>query len=174
MGEIKNKVIVWGVDGFNTLGLMRELGNHGLDLIFLIKGHKGISASSKYCKKFIETETIEEGYNLLLETYASEPYKPILITPGDDIIIFIDRHKEELEKQFGLDRWYVANVAEDADIDIAYRFGELVPVLCKIPHKEHSDQRSEKYPAYLQYQPFVEFDFHISPQKLSNTRMKHM
>ncbi len=100
MGEIKNKVIVWGVDGFNTLGLMRELGNHGLDLIFLIKGHKGISASSKYCKKFIETETTEEGYNLLLETYASEPYKPILITPGDDIIIFIDRHKEELEKHF--------------------------------------------------------------------------
>lgn len=100
MREIKNKVIVWGVDGFNTLGLMRELGNHGLDLVFLIKGHKGIAASSKYCKKYIETATVEDGYEFLLKNYTSEEDKPIIITPGDDIIIFIDRHKEELEKHF--------------------------------------------------------------------------
>ena len=100
MVKIKNKVIVWGSDCFNTLGLMRELGGRELELVFLIKGHKGIAASSKYCQDYIETSTIEDGYSHLIENYRSEDVKPIIITPSDEIITFIDRHKEDFEKYF--------------------------------------------------------------------------
>lgn len=95
---IKNKIIVWGIDDFNTLGLMRELGQFGLDLMFLIKGKSGFASKSKYCKKYKETASIQEGYTFLLTEYKGEQYKPILIVSGDEFITYIDEHKVELEK----------------------------------------------------------------------------
>ena len=62
MKKIENKVIVWSIDDFNTLGLMRELGEESFELIFLIKGNAGIAASSKYCKQYVETKSINDGY----------------------------------------------------------------------------------------------------------------
>lgn len=100
MEKVENKVIVWSIDDFNTLGLMRELGNAELDMLFLVKGHAGFAVKSKYCKKYIETPTIEDGYKYLLENYANESKKPILITSSDEIITFVDQHKEEFENLF--------------------------------------------------------------------------
>lgn len=100
MQLVKNKVIVWSIDDFNTLGLMRQLGKKGLDLLFLIKGCANFASKSKYCKKYIEKETIEEGYDYLLNNYKQEEYKPIIIVASDEIITFIDQHKEEFEKYF--------------------------------------------------------------------------
>lgn len=100
MKKIPNKVIVWGIDDFNTLGLMRELGQPEIDLLFLIRGKKNIAAYSVYCKQYIETDSIEEGYEYLLSVYKKEKCKPIIITNGDDIATFIDSHLNELEPYF--------------------------------------------------------------------------
>ena len=51
----KNKIIIWGADGFNTLGLLRQLGQDDFDLFFLIKGSASYASKSKFCKKFVET-----------------------------------------------------------------------------------------------------------------------
>ena len=37
--DVRNIVIVWGIDNFNTLGLLRQLGSAGLNLFLLIFGH---------------------------------------------------------------------------------------------------------------------------------------
>lgn len=100
MKKVENKVIVWSIDDFNTLGLMRELGNAELDMLFLVKGNAGFAVKSKYCKKYIETSTVEAGYKYLMETYIHERKKPILIISSDEIITFVDQHKEEFEKLF--------------------------------------------------------------------------
>lgn len=100
MAKIQNKVIVWGIDNFNTLGLIRELGMAGLDLIFLIKGKGKLAVQSKYCKMYIETKTIQEGYDYLIANYVNEVQKPIIIVSGDNIITYIDRHRTELEPYF--------------------------------------------------------------------------
>ena len=77
MTRVENKVIVWSIDDFNTLGLMRELGNADLDMLFLIKGHAGMAARSKYCKAYVETPTIEEGFRYLLELAQVERIVPM-------------------------------------------------------------------------------------------------
>lgn len=100
MKIIENKVIVWSIDDFNTLGLMRELGNADLDMLFLVKGRAGFAVKSKYCKNYIETPTIEDGYKYLMKNYANRSKKPILIISSDEIITFVDQHKEEFEKFF--------------------------------------------------------------------------
>lgn len=98
--RLKNKVIIWGCDNFNTLGLLRELGEPGIDVFFLIKGNKSYASESKYCTDSHCVNDNKEGYDYLLRTFTKEPVKPIIITPADDIAVFIDKHKEELEPYF--------------------------------------------------------------------------
>ena len=93
---IQNKVIIWASDDFNSLGLLRELGEHNVELFFLIKGKRSYAAESKYCVHYKETRTYQEGYDFLMNTYKDEEYKPIIITSGDGISVFIDKHKDEL------------------------------------------------------------------------------
>lgn len=100
MNTVKNKVIVWSIDDFNTLGLMRELGNADLDMLFLIKGHAGFAAKSKFCQKYVETDSVESGFTYLKEHFAEEENKPIVIIASDDIVTFVDEHRDELEKRY--------------------------------------------------------------------------
>ena len=53
MKSINNPVILWSIDDFNTLGLLRELGKSDLNVIFLIKGKAGYASKSKYCTQHI-------------------------------------------------------------------------------------------------------------------------
>ena len=97
---VLNKVILWGADDFNMLGLLRELGKHDVDVFFLIKGKKGYAAQSKYCVNCKETRTYQDGHDFLMGEFSNELHKPIIITSGDGISVFIDQHKEELEQYF--------------------------------------------------------------------------
>ena len=98
MNTINNKVIVWSIDDFNTLGLMRELGQSNLDLLFLVKGQAGFACKSKYCKKYKETESIEEGFEFLISSFKEEAAKPILIISSDEIITYVDQHRDQIQE----------------------------------------------------------------------------
>ena len=97
---MNHRVIVWGADDFNTLGLMRELGQSDMELFFLIKGKKGMAARSRYCQKYIETTSAEAGLQYLMLQETDAHAKPIIITNGDGISVLIDQHKSELEKKY--------------------------------------------------------------------------
>lgn len=95
-----NKIIIWGVDDFNTLGLLREYGEPQMDVFFLIKGKAAYACKSKYCSHYHFIKSNDEGLKYLLENFSQEKKKPIIITSGDGIAVFIDQHKIELEKYF--------------------------------------------------------------------------
>lgn len=97
---IENKVIIWGMDDFNALGLLRELGEPGCDLLFLIVGHEGYASKSKYCNDKVIKRSLPECLDYLLETFKNEDLKPIVIASGDDVITFIDLHRAELLDYF--------------------------------------------------------------------------
>lgn len=95
-----NKVIIWGADDFNTLGLFRELGESVPDMLFLIKGKKGMTARSRYCTQCVETVSVEDGFRYLMSMETDPSAKPIIITSGDGISVLIDQHKTELEQKY--------------------------------------------------------------------------
>lgn len=95
---IKNKVIVWGRDGFNVLGLLRALA--GVETFFLVKGPKSYASRSCYCQQSYCVSDDEEGMRYLILHFSQESHKPIILTSGDEIAVFINNHKEELEKYF--------------------------------------------------------------------------
>lgn len=129
---IKNKVIIWSSDDFNSLGLLRQLGGKDIDLFFLIKGNAGLAASSIYCSKYRETASLEEAKIYLLENFAREQYKPIVVTGNDSIITFIDRERSSLEAYFilpgtlrqGLSEKYTDKVEM---VNLALNLGFLCP-----------------------------------------------
>ena len=97
---MKNKVIVWGRDDHNVLCLIRALGQHDFDFLYLTYGNVGICIRSKYSPKHQICNTLQQGLNFLLENYRNERVKPIIIASCDDVITYIDQHKHELETYF--------------------------------------------------------------------------
>ena len=87
---IPNKVIIWGIDNFNTLGLLRQLGDEVESFLLVYGSRSGCATSSKYCKDYAVVQTIEDGFDYLKCHFSQEPCKPVIITPGDEIIEFID------------------------------------------------------------------------------------
>lgn len=95
----KTKVILWGVDDYNVLGLFRELGKFDLDITFLVfQGVKNCATLSKYCSRYIETATLEDGLKYLLENHPQTPNKSVIINSNDLIAEFLDKHRKELSE----------------------------------------------------------------------------
>ena len=98
MNETKKRVIIWGVDDYNTLGLFRELGKYNSDITFLIfQGIRHCATLSKYCTNYIETLKLEDGLNYLLNN-KQEGQKAVIINSNDLIAEFLDRNREILSE----------------------------------------------------------------------------
>ena len=152
METIKNPVIVWSIDDFNTLGLLRELGQSGLDLVFLIKGKAGYASKSKYCVNYVETESIQAGYEYLMATYKSADFKPVLIVASDEIITFVDQHRKEMEPLFILPGTKEqGNIEKYIDKNTMTALAEDIGILCPQSKEVRWDSSIEgvKYPCLI-------------------------
>lgn len=99
--NIPNLIIIWGNDDYNTLGLHRQLANHGLRLFFLIcGGKKNIASKSKYCVSFHIANSIDDGLVYLYNNFKEETFKPIIINSYDLIAEAIDKNYDKLSKRY--------------------------------------------------------------------------
>ena len=96
-----HKVIVFAQEHYNPLGLIRSLGENGINPIFISVKRKGpVACLSKYLSVCHHVNTVEEGYELLLKTYGNETNKPYVLFSDDMCIGYIDQHYEELKDKF--------------------------------------------------------------------------
>ena len=131
MREVKNKVIVWSIDDFNTMGLMRELGQDNLDLLFLIKGKAGIATKSKYCKEYVETDSVESGFDYLKTHFVDCEIKPIVIIASDEIVTYVDIHRDELNDRYILPvTAKKGDTAKYIDKNIMTALAQEIGILC--------------------------------------------
>lgn len=97
----KRKVIFWGVDDYNVLGLFRELGKFEFDIFFMVfQGVKNCASLSKYCTRIVETPSLEDGLKYLFDNFKDQQNKAVIINSNDLIAEFLDLHREELSKCF--------------------------------------------------------------------------
>lgn len=98
---LKNKIIVFGRDNYNTLGLARQLGNENLDLLFLMPGGVNHCATeSKYCKNIIHVKNHAEAIDYLLNNDLNKQHKPIIVAGADLEAETLDQHRDELIKHY--------------------------------------------------------------------------
>lgn len=130
---VKNKVIVFGRDNYNTLGLARQLGNQNLDLLFLMPGSVTHCATeSKYCKNIIHVKNHDEAIDYLLSNNLNEQYKPIIVAGTDLEAEALDQHRDELIKYYivpGTNKQGFLTKIDDKNImvKIAKEIGFMVP-----------------------------------------------
>lgn len=90
------KIVIWGADNYNTLGLIRSLKDDRFDVLLLINGEKhGVASASKYCKKYVVTGSVSEGVKYLIENYPVQENvldRAVLI-PGGRLLFFRMRQK---------------------------------------------------------------------------------
>ena len=147
-----NKVILWGKDDFNMLGLIRALGSEDLDVLFLTYGGTDITVRSKYCKKFQECTSLQDGLNFLLGAYLQEKSKPIIVASGDDVITFIDKNKSKLEDYFHLPGTKVqGGIQKYIDKYTMTKLAENLGIVCPKSRfvKWNSDIENISYPAII-------------------------
>lgn len=93
--------IVFGEEHFNPLGIIRSLGEYGINPIaILIKSNRPVASKSKYIQKTYLVDSIEEGYKILLKEYGNMPNKPFIYTSDDQTTSLLDKNYEELKTKF--------------------------------------------------------------------------
>ena len=100
---MKRKAIVFGNTFYNTIGLIRSLGEAGLPVDLLVVCNRPEECSyrlSKYVCKFMTAPTEEDGVALLVKEYAAENEKPTILFAGDPPVCAVDRHYHDLKDTF--------------------------------------------------------------------------
>lgn len=93
--------IVFGEEHYNPLGLIRSLGENGIEVIAIIKkGDFSFASKSKYISKLHIVNSNEEGYEILLKEYGNEKKKPFLFTCDDQLTSFLDLRYNEIKDKF--------------------------------------------------------------------------
>lgn len=100
---MERKVIVFALEHYNPLGLIRALGENGIrPIYFSIKRNKEAATRSKYVSKVYRADTVQEGYELLMKEYGNrdEDQKPYLLFSDDRTMSFFDLHYDEWKDKF--------------------------------------------------------------------------
>ena len=129
-----NKVIVFGVNIQNTLGLIRSIGEKGIPVILLLEPcMKGTCyvKYSRYIKTIHYLKSTEEGLDVLRQLYWNEYEKPVILCGGDASVCLLDAHYEELKKHFFIfnagsenrinyfeDKWHQFEIAKKCGITL--------------------------------------------------------
>lgn len=101
----KHKFIIFGFEHYNTLGVIRSLGEKGINPIVIL--HKTNSKdptlvpNSRYISTIHVVSDVNEGYCILMDSYSNEQYKPFLYSCDDYVEMCLDSHYDEL-----IDRFY--------------------------------------------------------------------
>lgn len=97
----KHKHIVFCIEHYNPLGVVRTLGENGIQPeLIVIRSSRKLTSKSKYARICHFVNSIEEGYSYLLETYGHEESIPFVYTADDQITNFLDSKYDELNGMF--------------------------------------------------------------------------
>lgn len=104
--------IVFGFEHYNPLGIVRSLGENGINSIgIIIRNERKITSKSKYLKKIYFVNSIEEGYRVLINEFAGK--NNFVFTSDDQIENYLDEHFDELN-----DKFYFFNCGKKVDVAV--------------------------------------------------------
>lgn len=94
-------VIVFATEHYNTLGLIRSLGEAGMAPDYIaVKGKARVASTSKYIHKLYYVDSIDEGFNLLLSEYGRAAEKPIVLCMEDKVLGITEENYDEIKDKF--------------------------------------------------------------------------
>ena len=151
---IKNKVIVFGSNNLNFLGIVRSLGEkHIKPICVLLSLDHGYVFDSKYPSKCVYADSMEDGLDYIVQNYNNEKVKPIILPSEDNTSSYVDLHYGELR-----DKYYIHNGRENGRITyfmdkvnisiLAEKYGFKIPKYW-LYSKENNDISQVEYPCFV-------------------------
>ena len=91
---------VSALEPYNPLNMIRALGEKGINPVYIsVKRRYEVATKSKYISELHRVDSVEEGYQLLMERYghlAEETCKkPYIVYSDDKSVGYFDRHYDE-------------------------------------------------------------------------------
>ena len=109
----KHKFIIFGDGHFNTLGMVRSLGEVGIKPdVVLVASTRTVVGSSRYIQSLHLASSNNEGLEYIISKYSQEKEKPFLLTGNDKIIAVIDHNYNRL-----IDKFYFFNAGKEGRIN---------------------------------------------------------
>lgn len=94
-------VIVFALEHYNPLGLIRSLGESSVNPIYISVKRRGKAATlSRYISTCHLVDTVAEGYELLMRQYGNEPLRPYVLFSDDRSVGYFDLHYDEVKDRF--------------------------------------------------------------------------
>ena len=91
--------IIFGFEHYNPLGLVRSLGENGINPIgIIIRNPRKITSKSKFLDKIYFVNSIKEGYDILKNNF--DGCQNFIFSSDDQIANFLDAHYDELKKKY--------------------------------------------------------------------------
>lgn len=150
------RVVIWGADNYNTLGLLRSLSVADFEVTLLVIGSKhGVATASKYCNNYHITSTIEQGVKFMVENYPEQSLpenKALLFPGGDEASVGIAENYDKLCTRFFLmcttDPKVLIKVTDKNEMGkVAQKAGLLTPAAQ--PYKYGDTDINVTFPALL-------------------------
>ena len=96
----QNKVILLIGDHYQTLGLLRSIGESGIVPIVVYYGKGPLIPNSKYAKDIRYVKDSKEGLDYIINTFGNEKLTPFLFASSDKDAIFLDSQYDRLVGKF--------------------------------------------------------------------------
>ena len=147
--NIKYFAAVVGDWHFNSLGLVRSLGESGIDVIFINLSEGGYADSSKYTKKCYHVSKKEDIIKYLFEAAEDEKGIAVIFPASDEAALIIDENRSILESKC-ICPGFNGNISEFMDKErmglLAAETGFNVPSSLKAEIKEGFEKALSKFP----------------------------
>lgn len=156
---MKNKVIVIGGNHYNTLGVIRSLGEEGIPVyLILISEKEGYVSKSKYVTEIWKvSKSGRDIIDILVSNFENEEHKPIIIPTSDSIMETIDsnldllKHKYILPNADNIEGRVTRLMNKKVMNDIASESGLIIPKSWEIELEGNETDISEEtiYPCIV-------------------------
>lgn len=94
-------VIVFALEHYNPLNMIRALGRSGINPVYIsVKRRYEVATKSKYISRLHQVDSVEEGYKLLMKEYGDENLKPYIVFSDDKSVGYFDLHYNEWKDKF--------------------------------------------------------------------------
>lgn len=151
---MENKVIVFGCNHQNMLGLVRSLGEKGIrPYCVCLKSCDGLVFRSKYPAECHYAESPQAGFEYIVTHFSSEKEKPILLSSDDVTETLFDIHVSSLREHFIVpasdeDGKLTRLMSKKSIAELAKKNGFKTPWMRVI-------KKSEAFPDDIQYPVFT-------------------
>ena len=97
--------IVFALEHYNPLNMIRAFGENGINPVYIsVKRRYETACLSKYISKLHRVGLVEEGYELLMNTYGNVAVetgkKPYIVFSDDKSVGYFDLHYDEWKDKF--------------------------------------------------------------------------